>query len=67
MLKKFIDLFKSDITVINIKNTKKDSAILKNIVKIYSEGNVNLQQGKYITEDIIKAKQKEIFSYKFSL
>jgi len=65
MLKNFIDLFKSDITV--IKNTKNDSTILRSIVKLYSKGNVNLQQANYITKDTIKEKQKEIFSYKFSL
>ena len=65
MLKNFIDLFKSDITV--IKNTKEDSTIIRSIVKLYSKGNVNLQQANYITKDTIKQKQKEIFSYKFSL
>jgi hypothetical protein len=65
MLKNFIDLFKSDITV--IKSTKRDSEILKKITKLYSEGNTNLQNGRYITSKEIKKKQKEIFSYKFAI
>ncbi len=65
MLKSFFNLFKSDITV--IENNKKDNTIIKNIVKLYSKGNVNLQKGKYITSDTIKQKQEEVFLYKFSL
>lgn len=65
MLKNFLDLFKSDITI--IKDSKKDSEIFKKITKSYSKGNINLQQGKYITVKEIEKKQKEIFSYKFAI
>jgi hypothetical protein len=64
MLKFILNLFKSDITI--IENNKKDNIVVKNIVKLYSKGNVNLQKGKYITNDGIKQKQKEVFSYKFA-
>jgi len=65
MLKSFLSLCKSDITV--IKSNKEDSSIVKNIVKFLSKGNVNLQKGNYITSSTIKKKQNEIFSYRFSL
>lgn len=65
MLKNFLNLFKSDITV--IKSNQNDSSIVKNIVKLLSKGNVNLQKGNYITSSTIKKKQNEVFSYKFSL
>ena len=66
MLKKFLNLFKSDITII-IKNNKKENEIFKKITKSYSKGNVNLQQGRYITEKEINKKKEEIFSYKFAI
>lgn len=66
MLKNFLDLFKSDITV--IKDSKKDDEIFKKITKSYSsKGNINLQQGRYITEKEINKKKEEIFSYKFAI
>ncbi len=65
MLKFMLNLFKSDITI--IENNNKDNIVVKNIVKLFSKGNVNLQKGKYITSDRIKQKQKQIFSYKFAL
>jgi len=65
MLKNFLDLFKSDIIV--IKNSKEDSETFKKITKSYSKGNINLQQGKYITKKEINKKKEEIFSYKFAI
>ena len=65
MLKKVLNLLKSDITV--IKHNKTDNCIIKNITKLLSKGNVNLQKGNYITNSIIRKKQNEVFSYKFSL
>jgi len=61
MFKKILNLFKSDITV--IKSQNKD--IMRNIVMLYSKGNINLQKGNYITSNIVKEKQKDIFLYKF--
>jgi hypothetical protein len=57
----FIKLFKSEITVIE-DITKRREDVIKQLVSRYSNGNANLQQSKYITNDILKAKQKSIFS-----
>lgn len=65
MLKNFLNLFKSDITI--IKDSKKENEIFKKITKSYSKGNINLQQGRYITEKEINKKKEEIFSYKFAI
>jgi len=65
MLNNFLNLFKSDITV--IKRTNKGNIIMNQVTKLYSRGNVNLRKGKYITASSIKEKQKELFPYKFSL
>ena len=64
MLKNIINLFKSDITIVKHKNDT--TLIMNKITKLYSRGNVNLRQGKYITFSSIKEKQKEIFPYSFS-
>jgi len=64
MLKNIINLFKSDITIVKHKNDT--TLIMNKITKLYSRGNVNLRQGKYITSSSIKEKQKEIFPYTFS-
>jgi len=65
MLNNFLNLFKSDITV--IKHGDNGKLIMNQITKLYSRGNVNLRKGKYITTATIKEKQKEIFPYNFSV
>ena len=62
MLQKIFQLFKSDITTIP-QEVNEDS--IKKLVSYYSNGNVNLQQSKYITASMLKEKQKIIFSHKF--
>jgi hypothetical protein len=64
MFNKFIRLFTSDITIIEDSSERKNN-VVRQLVSRHSNGNVNLQQAKYITKSILKEKQKKVFSYKF--
>lgn len=57
-------MFQSDITVIADATKHKEDTI-KYLISRHSNGNVNLQQAKYITKNILKEKQENLFSYKF--
>ena len=65
MLNKFIKLFTSDITIIE-DSSKRSDGVVKQLVSRYSNGNINLQQAKYITKSILEEKQKKVFSFKFA-
>jgi hypothetical protein len=65
MFKHFFKLFQSELTVIADTTKHKENAI-KHLISRHSNGNVNLQQAKYITENILKEKQENLFSYKFA-
>ena len=65
MFNKFIKLLTSDITTIE-DSSKRRNNVIKQLVSRHSNGNINLQQAKYITKSILEEKQKKIFSYKFA-
>lgn len=65
MLKKIFKLFTSEVTVIQ-DSTEQNKNTIKQLISRHSNGNVNLQQAKYITEGMLKEKQKTILSYKFA-
>lgn len=65
MLENFFSLFKTDVTVINDSKKRREDTI-DQLVSRHSNGNVNLQQAKYITEKMLKEKQSSLFSYKFA-
>jgi len=63
MLKKLFNLFKSDITI--IEPSVNNKTLINKIVRLYSRGSISLSNGRYITKEDIKEKQKELFSYNF--
>ena len=64
MFKQIFNIFKSEVTIIKKSELRKEN-IVKHLVSRHSNGNTSLQQAKYITENVLKQKQKELFSYKF--
>lgn len=60
----FFNLFKSNITTIK-SSTDRKKTVVDQLISRHSNGNINLQQAKYITTVILKEKQEKIFSYKF--
>ncbi len=57
MFNSLISLFTSEVTIINDTTRRKENTI-KQLISRHSNGNTNLQQSKYITDTILKQKQK---------
>ena len=64
MFTKISSLFKANITVIPDTQESKDTNV-KKLVSRYSNGNISLQQSKYITKKQLTLKQGKVFVHKF--